>query len=736
MRLVDRPVAVPLLFLTILVFLALLPLWQGRFFATGDMRDVYLPIEHFFHQQQLSGHLPTWMPSAAWGYPIIASAQIGFFYPPLLLLRLLPIFIYFPLLIFLNYLWLSFGTYLFLKHLRFSTTASLIATVSFAFGGFITLHLTHLNILLTLSWLPWQFLAAYYLTRKPFLFPFIVYALALGIPFLAGQLQIPTLMAAVSTIWYLYLRLQRGYSWPKTILHIFLLSVIAFFISSAQTIPTLELMLHSTRSSSSSYDITRANQHSYPLYHLPTTIFPRFFGNDDTFWGKRLQIEYGFYLGTIPTWLTFIVVTNLFFKKKFSSHAVSKTILFWLWLLLISFLFSLGELSPFRLIGLEPTLWIFSAPARWLLFSSFSLAVLTAFSADYLTKHHLNLKKPLIFSLSSLLIFLILFNLLLFVFDQQILSSLSDLFSPTHLSKLQSMLASARQSSVSFLSLYTYLPLASLLIFFLWLKFAKKPLLLFLIIFLELLILFATTTPTLPWSRILDPPQSVASLPADVSSGQARLYSIRDGGDTGAYFTNPESRADSQARETLRQLLVPLTHSIHGLSGIEWPASLDLSNSSSLLAALRQDDSYEITDYNLAADLNIGAILTPTEDSIRVQSLSAKPRIELITNSNKSQSIVYPKSSSSHITFPISTTEASTIILRDTIYPGWQAYIDDHPVPIIPYLHIFKSIVAPAGDHQITFAYTPLSIYIGIFTSSLTLLGCSIALYYSRSYPH
>ncbi len=92
------------------ILLATYPLFLGRFYLVGDLYDVFLPLEDFFHTELLAGRLPLWNPDVAWGFPVIASAQLGFFYPPLLLLRFLPVALYFPLILVSHLTALAMGT--------------------------------------------------------------------------------------------------------------------------------------------------------------------------------------------------------------------------------------------------------------------------------------------------------------------------------------------------------------------------------------------------------------------------------------------------------------------------------------------------------------------------------------------------------------------------------------------------------------------------------------------------
>jgi hypothetical protein len=217
--------------ITVLVFFA--PFAAGTFYATGDMRSVLIPLESLFHTSQLAGTLPSWDPHAAWGFPVIAAAQIGFFYPPLLLTRWLPLFVYIPALVVLHFLALASGLYLFLRTLGRSSLAAYLGAISFTFGTFVLQHSTHLNITLAVAWLPWQLLAVHRSRRLSLV------ALLAGIPFLVGQLQIPFMMAAVAAV---YLMVQwREQALGRRVGTVVAIALLAAGLAAAQLLPTFEL---------------------------------------------------------------------------------------------------------------------------------------------------------------------------------------------------------------------------------------------------------------------------------------------------------------------------------------------------------------------------------------------------------------------------------------------------------------------------------------------------------------
>jgi len=52
-----------------------------------------------------------------------------------------------------------------------------------------------------------------------------------------------------------------------------------------------------------------------------------------------------------------------------------------------------------------------------------------------------------------------------------------------------------------------------------------------------------------------------------------------------------------------------------------------------------------------------------------------------------------------------SSPTSAILVLTDTYYPGWQAFIDQQSVEIYRANYNFRAVVVPAGDHQIEFKY-------------------------------
>jgi len=68
------------------------------------------------------------------------------------------------------------------------------------------------------------------------------------------------------------------------------------------------------------------------------------------------------------------------------------------------------------------------------------------------------------------------------------------------------------------------------------------------------------------------------------------------------------------------------------------------------------------------------------------------------------------------------------LVLTDTYYPGWQAWIDGQPVKIRPVNILFRAVETPQGRHTVVFAFKPESFWWGAIISSVTLLAVILGL--------
>jgi hypothetical protein len=64
------------------------------------------------------------------------------------------------------------------------------------------------------------------------------------------------------------------------------------------------------------------------------------------------------------------------------------------------------------------------------------------------------------------------------------------------------------------------------------------------------------------------------------------------------------------------------------------------------------------------------------------------------------------------------------VVIAQSFYHDWHAYVDGKPVPILLANHAFQALQVPAGRHTITLCYEDWMFRLGAAISALTLLGC------------
>jgi hypothetical protein len=81
------------------------------------------------------------------------------------------------------------------------------------------------------------------------------------------------------------------------------------------------------------------------------------------------------------------------------------------------------------------------------------------------------------------------------------------------------------------------------------------------------------------------------------------------------------------------------------------------------------------------------------------------------------------------------SSQGSLLVLSETGYPGWKAWLDDQPTPIYPTDIAFEGVVVPAGAHRVRLEFRPLilPVSLGISLATAILLASSAFVYRSSA---
>jgi len=75
------------------------------------------------------------------------------------------------------------------------------------------------------------------------------------------------------------------------------------------------------------------------------------------------------------------------------------------------------------------------------------------------------------------------------------------------------------------------------------------------------------------------------------------------------------------------------------------------------------------------------------------------------------------------------------LVLSDTFYPGWKAFVDGKEEKILRANYNFRAVPLSAGTHQVAFVYAPVSFRLGAIITFLTIIGCFGIGWISRRRP-
>lgn len=379
----------PLLFILIFtaVFFNQLFFPISIFSTPGDIAYFNYPLKNFLAESLKNHQLPLWTNLIGTGFPILADSPIGAFYlPNMILFYLFPTPIAFNLHYIFIFLTSTIGTYLLCKNFRFSNTASLYAGLAYGYSGFFIARIIHTSFIQSASLLPFIFLLVDKYYEKKDKRHLLIFSLLICQLVFTGYPQallysLFTIYCYIFVKYYLLAKVRKHFFLSFGL--VFLSIVIGFVLASAQILPTLEMLNASTRSSGLGSGELFRNSGSIKI--LALFFNPFFFG--DISKGTFNASEIGYYWENIAysgLLTPILAIFSVFFVRK------NKMIVFtFSFIALLSLMLALGKFGPAHVIFDIPPFSFFRIPARFLFITSFSIAILAAISINLLKNNKL-----------------------------------------------------------------------------------------------------------------------------------------------------------------------------------------------------------------------------------------------------------------------------------------------------------------------------------------------------------
>jgi hypothetical protein len=170
--------------------------------------------------------------------------------------------------------------------------------------------------------------------------------------------------------------------------------------------------------------------------------------------------------------------------------------------------------------------------------------------------------------------------------------------------------------------------------------------------------------------------------------------------------------------------------------GVKWILSKDiLSNDSSNISLFKKYPGYNLFENKDAQPraFVVQNAVFKSRDSDVLNALKNKSfdwRSSVVI-SGRNHTVQYPPSENnvrivkyepSYIKIMVNTTQSGFLVLSDSYYPGWNAYINGNSAEILRANYAFRAVELPKGENVVEIKYEPLSFYVGGLISLIALI--------------
>ena len=723
------PTWLPLVILVGAIALIFYRLILGEVLFWGLPSLQFQPWRDFASAELHAGRLALWSPYNGGGEPLFANYQSAILYPPnLLSLLIVPGPQALGWLGMLHLFWAGLGMWFYTRQLGLSPLAQGIGTLAFALNGAVVARLGTLPMVEVAAWLPWLLLATERLLRQQSIANILSLTAVTALQLLAGHAQwtfYSLILVALYTFYRVFaapIGLQTGQRQPITLVVLGMGIALAAGIAAVQLLPVAELQHSSQRANGADESFALNFSDNWP--GLIMQFDPQFFGNpgDGTYAIGGAQFEIASYVGILPVILAFVVIIYSvrrwrLIKPVRTSNLPIALVPFFSGVALIGHIFAFGSNSTLYLFLFRhvPTFNQFQAPARWLLWTVCGLSILGAIGASVWQPSRLMVRRSRLLLTGAFGVAAI--GLFLTIAEPGILArgilTIGILFSAVGIAFLTQP-SPARQNAHRLWAIAVLLFVAGDLI---WADALLNP----------------STS-----ADFYTPRQDVGE---SLSQRTFQSDAAIDKAEFGIYLQFRDYRVAGQRQSEYRAAGFPEMNILDRQPSYNLfePLHIDWVNRfTQLLDTQPRPALYQAAATGTASDPNpprvwlVGSLKPVPDPFAAISDLNWQPYTVAYVETgtpglngtvSPSDSVQMDSETPQEIHFTAHTSGPAALIVADTWYPGWQAWIDGTSIPIYRANGAFRAVVVPmGGDHTILMRYQPQSLTLGAGVSSVSVV--------------
>ena len=753
--------------------------WTSSLPFFRDLGPLFYPMRWILSESLRAGELPLWDPQVGMGYPLLANFQSGVFYPPNLVFIVLPFFAAVSAVFFIHYLIAATGFYLLCRHWKYPPFLAVIGTLLFTLGGTMVSLSNVMNHFQAAVWLPWVILLGERALRWRSWGRFLALTAVLLVQFLAGSPEIYAMSVALLFLDVVRLKAEgEDFSYRHALLVLMASNAFVVGLAMVQILPTAELVLESRVVRPNLYsESTEFSLHPWSLVNI---FLLEKEVDSDVLVGLR-----PFFLKSIPFlvshYMGALCLFGMFHWFVYGSWKERGIIL---GLILVSILLALGSYTPLYSVFFEyvPFSRLFRFPEKFFYLSHALLLVIVLRGLyHFFERDRSTAKRPLLVLTSVAALLLVPYVFLRFEMESLIrfvawAAGTPPLFPATATNSSGILLFLERQIALVF---------GILLLLFLWKQGRLKT---WLFQTLMIVIVFVDLSDAHQPHRYLLEPDFVFQQDKTIAKRDPehhRLFYYP--GPTNvhpSYYTITRQPPFPEFNSLAFRNLLPNTGVFQGFEYMQeldalmrWPYSVFLG----VAPALSMEQLYR-----LLGALNVKYVSSlrslPEEGSTQVGHFPefpswlyridrVIPRVYVVGHTMEEQ---YPAKALHLLASkefdplktvildrPLSLGESDAfqgaaefthygnqnvkihatlngegvLVLGDSIYPGWQVYVNGEERDIVRANLFFRGVPLSKGEHLVEFRYVPRSFFIGLWISLfsvVSVLAISI-LVYARS---
>ena len=699
-----------------------------------------------------SGVMPLWNPYNFSGSPLLANVQSAVLYPLNILYIVLPQIDAWTILVILQPALAFLFTFAYARKIGLGTPASAFTAISYAFSSFMIVWLEYNSVGHVILWLPLLLLAVEHLRDRWTTRWISAFTVALMSTLFAGHIQVFVYLLILTSV-YAHTRIEQR----ETRRHLMLVLLLSLAVGSIQLIPTGELLFQAARSSHAYREFM--DKILIQPWQLVMFVVRDFFGNPATrnYWPGDT------YVGKI----TSIGIVPLLFLPLALSR-IRKNLMLRFFVIASIVVLVLVTSNPLTAILYTKPIPILSSssPTLGTFLLCFSVAVLCGFGFDQWIRERT--KRTITTVIPLLLVLVVLWGIVATV--------------PVVLPV--SPLALHKDIAIRNLGFASALFALSFLLF---LVRSNKPKMQIVIIFLIAVHLidlwqFARKfTPFTPRSLIFPQTTTLSYLRDNAGmnrfwghgsavieanfatqyalyspEGYDPLYPQRYGefiaasvnGTIPPTFTG-STRSDATIAPSNGDLLLdnPYRMKVLAVLGVRFILNRDENGATGhsfpadQFSPVFRDNGWTVYEYLRATPRVVLATAFDTYrtkddftrkffnesfDPARSVLLEGPPAV-----APDDRGAAYAEIASytpREVAITVQSDGNRILVLSDTFYPGWHAFVDDVPAKILVANYAFRGVSVPKGEHIVRFLYKPDSYTIGSYMSFVSLIGLIIVI--------